>query len=831
MSNIKKDINEIQKFNMMTYMSSVMEERAIADIRDGLKPVQRYIIWYMINKGIVSSKPHVKSAAVVGAVIGEYSPHGDATTFEALSRLTQKFSLNVPLLNPHGSFGSINGDAPASMRYNEIRLDKFTEKCTELINKNSIDFVPNYDNTKIEPISLPMPICLLLINGSYGIACGFAQSVPPHNLIDVCNLTKELIDNSNLSDSEVANKIKPDFPTGGIICNSDDITKAYIEGKGSFKLRGKAEIKENKNGTSDIIITNIPFQVTIGPRMTATASKDGGLINSIVKKIKDGTIEGINDIQDYSSGMKINIIIKIKKGVNPEIVLNKLYKYTLLETTQNINLICNNNKIFNNYSIKRIITEFISYRINCIRRSIIFDIDKYNKRSHIIDGLIVALNDIDNVIKIIKTSNNKDECKMSLKNKYNLTDIQIDYVLSTKLSSLMKLEINKLKQEKIDIENNLKELKNNLKDENIKKRIKEEQDWFIKNYGRERLTKLENLNTNIEIEDIIENEPTTVLIDNNNYIKRVNNNFKVQKRNTKGINFDNNIRDIFNTNTKDHLLCFTNKGRVYDIKVHNIKESNNLNSKGYKIENLIKLRPDEIVKNILCINNDDFNNKNSQLVFLTKKGYIKRTNLEYFNNINSSGIIALSMKEDELISANYVVESNNKNIINDIILCTKKGQVVRYVLNDIPNLKRDTMGSIAIKLAEDDCCIGFDIIKDINDLVFFGTKMGLGKTVKVTDMVEKKDSNTKKLVTINDGFPILKRSANIKGRLGIKLNNNDEVISIKIVNKEVKSFIIITNNKFVNIESDDIINNPIKRPTMGRKLLNLDDNDFVKIIR
>jgi DNA gyrase subunit A len=824
---ININLTDLQEDYMIKYMRSVLEDRAIADVRDGMKPIQRYCVWDEYNNGCLPDKPHVKCAMTVGSVIGKWSPHGDASAYGALTRLAQNFSINIPIIDGHGNMGSINGDCPGAYRYCESRLSKYGLSLCDDINNNAVDFVPNYSNMFQEPTVLPAKVCNLLIQGSLGIASGFVSSIPPHNINDVCNATIKLVKEPDTDENYFARTLKPDFPTGGIICNTSEIQNAYKTGKGNIKIRSHVEIKTHKNGSSSIIIKDIPYLVTIGPRIVpgASSNDDGGLINSIVNKIKDSTIDGISDIQDHSTGMDINIEIKIKKDYDPNVILAQLYKYTKMEFSYKIQLVCLNDKKYSYYSIKKILEEFIEFRKKTIKRVVVYNINKLKRRIHIIDGLIMALNVIDDVIKIIKKSKDKNIARDSLKKKLpKLTLFQIDAILDMKLSSLTNLEINKLVDEKNEKENKVKELIEDLKEENICKRIIDEQNEYKKKYGYPLRTEYQDIDTNITTEDIIEKEDCVLVLTNDNYIKRLSaDKFKTQKRNTQGNNITNSVKDIFSTNTKDHLLCFTNLGRVFDIKVYNINEGS-IKSKGMRIP--LNLKPDEKVIKFLCLSDEKISDPNSYLMFVTKNGLGKRTSLEEFKNINKAGIIAIDLKEnDKIVFVGYI--DNNKDI-QDIIIATENGLTVRYDKEQFKPIGRTTQGNVVMKLLDDDHIASACIIDDENDKIFFITQNGLGKTTLVTDNVKKKDPNTKKEVIINDGFPRLKRSATIKGRIGITLKNDKLVEIIPIHNNDdIKDIIITTKQKVLTISTEEFLE-PLKRATMGKKLINIkDENDFI----
>ena len=825
MAEINIDLTEIQEDYMLKYMVSVLEERAIPDLRDGCKPVQRYVVWDNYDSGYFPNKPFVKCGMVVGSIIGKYNPHGDAAAYDALVRTSQEWVNNIPLIDFHGNNANIQGDSAAHYRYTEERLSKYGLSMCDEILKNAVDFVPNYTNTLSEPSVLPAKVCNLLINGSLGIASGFVSSIPPHNPNDVCDMTIKLIKDPDTSLDYVAKNLRPDFPTGGIICNTSEITNAYKTCKGVIKIRGEVDVEQKKNGSSVIIIKSIPYLLTVGPRITSTSKNpDGGLVNSIVEKIKDGTIEGITDIQDHSK-KELDIKIMVKKDYDPNIILQKLYKYTKLEGIYKVQLVCLNNKHYDFVNIKDILMQWIEFRRTTISRIIVFDINKLKRRIHVLDGLIMSMDSMDDIIKIIRNSADQEVSRQKIKKLIpKLTDVQVQAILDMKLHQLSKLEVNKLTDERKDKENQVKDLMINLKPENINARIIDEQEQFKKNYGIPRKTTLSDINTNITEEDIIEDEDCVLVLTKDGYGKRVSpDKFKTQNRNTQGNNVgDKTVREIFSTNTKDHLLCFTTAGRVLDIKVYKIPETN-IKNKGMKLP--LNLKDGERVIKYLCLSDEQINDPNSYLMFFTKNGLGKKTSLSEFNNINSGGLIAISLKpEDRIIFVGFI---DGKEKMQDLILATRKGLVVRYDHNEFKPMGRTTQGMTAIKLSEKDFVKSACIISNENDKIFFVTKKGLGKTTLVTDMVEKKDCNSSKMVTINDGFPRLKRSSNIKGRIGITLKNDALVGIYTIHGDEVNDLIITTHTKVLTISTKEFLE-PLKRSTQGKRLIQIkDENDYI----
>lgn len=816
MSLIKKDVTKVLSENQLNYFLSIIFDRAVADLSDGLKPVQRRILYIANELNLNSNKPHKKSASLVGKVMGDLHPHGDASIYDAEIRMTQDWINMIPLLDGHGNFGNISGDDPAAMRYTEIRLSKAAEDLIlKDINKNAVDEIPNFDNTHTEPELLPASFCNLLVNGGYGIAGGFMQSIPTHNIKDICEMTIKVIENPDITVQEIASDLVPDLPTGGIFCSKKDIENAYITGRGSVKLRAKATHVVPKKGREYLTISEIPYM-----------TNSSNVILSIVSAVKEGKIENknITDIEDHSSGDNLDIRVFLAKDADPEVVLNQLYKFTSMEVTLKLIYVCKNKNKLKVYNIKEIFTEWIEFRRNTLRRIFIYDITKLKQRDHIIDGLVIALANIDEVIAIIKKSKSVEDARTTLKTKYDLTDLQTKSIVDMRLSSLTNLEVTKLKDEKKAINEEIVERMNNLDKDNIDKIIINEQKGIINKYSTPRKTDVQEISTNITTEDIIPNEDALVVITQGNYIKRVKTELKEQKRGGKGINIgENNITEIFSASTKDHLLCFTNLGRVFDIKVWELKAFN-LKAKGLKIESYMNLKDNEVVTNILCISNQQMDDRDSYLVFLTKNGYVKKSKLDLFKNIRNTGLIAIMLRNnDELACVKYIDCSKE---MQDLLISTKNGLVVRYEHNEIEERGRDTIGVIAINLTDGDSIADMTLIDNNEQFVFFATKNGLGKIVKVHDMVVKKDPNTKEETDINDGFPRQKRSSNSKGRIGIKLKEDDNLVSIATIDDANQQLMILTKKKMMLISSGEF-RKPVKRPTFGMKLINLDEDDEV----
>jgi len=819
MSNIiERSVVDVSREKMLQYFKSIIFDRAISDIRDGLKPVHRCIVYDAYESGFLHNKPHVKCAKVVGNVIATKHPHGDASVYGALIRMSQPFSNNNTLIDFHGNNGNIDGSEAAAMRYTECRLSKFAyNNLLDEIKNNAVDFIPNFDNSSEIPTVLPAKLPILLVNGSFGIAGGFSQSVLPHNIKDVVDITIKLLNDPTISVEKVAESLIPDFPTGGIICSKNSIIKAYISGSGSVKIRATTEINGN-----EITIKDIPY-------MTNTAD----IIKSISDKVKDGTIEGISDVKDYTNKRDVNIKIQLKKGYDPSVILNQLYKFTQMEATCIISLVCKNGNDFRVYNIKDIITEFIEFRKKTITRTIHDNYEKCNHNLHIQKGLEIALSDIDTVINIIKKSKNRPEALTKLKTKFKLTDIQCNAILDMRLVNLTNLEIENVRKTIEELIEKLNVLRESLKPESINFRIETELKEIGDKYGYPRRTTVSEIDSEINLEDIIIEEENMVILTSNNYIKRVSGEINTQRRNTKGSSIsnsqDNVISDIFVTSNKDHLLCFTNTGRVYDIRVYEIDKYDSIKAKGRRVDSYLPLVEGEYITNIICIPNDKMLDRDSGLVFITKKGFIKKTRMEFFSNIRSTGIISILLKNGDELAAVKYIDTSKKNEMQDVLLCTKNGLAVRYEHTQLPDLKRDTYGNTAISLSDDDEVIGLNIISNEDQMVFFTTKNGFGKLTKIADPTTKKvkdDNGNQVEVLRDDGFPRLKRSSNIKGRIGIDLKKNDEVVSITTIDSLDDDIIMVSNKKILAIKAKEL-NKPIKRVTYGVHVIVLEDEDYV----
>lgn len=711
---IEVDLEKQMRSAYLEYSMSVIVSRALPDVRDGLKPVHRRILYGMEGLGLDPNKPTRKSARVVGEVMGKFHPHGDSAIYDALVRLAQDFSTRYPLASGQGNFGSIDGDDAAAMRYTEVKMSKIAKEMLIDINKDTVDFMPNFDEEEKEPTVLPSRFPNLLVNGSNGIAVGMATNMAPHNLGDSIDACIAYMKNPEISIKELAEIIKgPDFPTGAQILGKAGIKKAYKTGRGKLKLRAVAKIEPFKKNRERIIVTEIPYQVN-----------KANLIKKIAEYVKDKKLEGISDIRDESDRKGMRIVIEVKRDANANIVLNNLYKQTQLETTFgiiNLALVDGVPKILD---LKELIKYYIEHQKNVVRRRTRFDLDKAQKRKHIVEGLIIAIDNIDEIIKIIRSSYDNDQIKKIFNKRFGLTDPQSQAILDMQLKRLSGLEIEKLQAEDKELAEKIEYFTSILNDEEKLIGVIEEEILEIKEkFADDRRTKIVPDEGEFDIEELIEKEDVLISLTHDGYIKRLPiNTYKVQNRGGKGISAGNTkendfIQKILTTNTHESLLCFTNLGRVYSLKCYEIPEASR-QSRGQAIINIISLATNEKITDIMELSELS---DNSQLVFQTEKGKIKKTDAQLFTNIQRNGIIAISLEDDDrLVSIRQIDHPC------DIIVTTQKGMAIKFASSDIRSMGRNAQGVRAIRLGDDDKVVSMNIVEDEVYLVVV-TANGFGK--------------------------------------------------------------------------------------------------------
>ena len=705
--------DELEK-SFIAYAMAVNVSRAIPDVRDGLKPVHRRILFSMGELNVFNDKPYKKCARIVGDVMGKYHPHGDSAIYDALVRLAQDFTINAPLIDGHGNFGSVDGDSPAAMRYTEARLSKISNEMLRDIDKNTVDFYPNFDETLQQPRVLPARFPNLLVNGSDGIAVGMATNVPPHNLAEVCDGCIAVIDNPEIEIDDLIKYIPaPDFPTRGLILGRSGIKQAYKTGKGSFLIRGRAEIEEYGNGRQRIVITEIPYQVN-----------KAKLIIQIADLVKQKRIDGISDIKEESDREGMRIVVEVKRDANAQVVLNSLYKHTQLQISFGVimlALVKDTPKVLN---LKEVITNYIDFQKEVIVRRTQFDLDKAMQKAHILEGLVIALANIDEVIKVIKRSDDKEDAINQLTEKFVLSEKQAQAILDMRLQRLTGLEVEKVKQELEATHNLIVELTGILNDEQKVLDIIKADLTEIKNrYGVPRKSEISLDYGDIDVADLIEKETVVVSLTHDGYIKRMPiSEYKSQHRGGVGViahktKEEDFVENIYVTSTHDSLLCFSNFGRVYTLMGYEIPEAQK-QSKGRAFVNLLQLSSEERITAIIPVTEEQ---TTGYLTMATRNGLIKKTDISEFERINKNGKIAIKLNDDDqLISVHYTTGND------DIIMASSTGKCIRFNESNVRKMGRDTMGVKSMKLSPDDYIVDMSVVLENHDMLTV-SEYGYGK--------------------------------------------------------------------------------------------------------
>lgn len=770
MSNINnRYIEDEMKESYLDYSMSVIVSRALPDVRDGMKPVHRRILFAMNELGMTFDKPYKKSARIVGEVLGKYHPHGDSAVYGTMVRMAQDFNYRYPLVAGHGNFGSIDGDSAAAMRYTEAKMAKISNELMEDIDKNTIDFRKNFDDSLDEPVVLPAKLPNLLINGATGIAVGMATNIPPHNLGEVIDGTLALIDDKDLEIEDLMQYIKgPDFPTGGIIDGKKGIRDAYLTGRGKVRVRGKVETEELKNGKINIIIKEIPFQLN-----------KSTLIERIAGLVKDKKVTGITDLRDESDRHGIRIVIELKKGEEPELILNKLYKYTELRTTFGVIMLALVNNAPKVLNLKEILEEYIKHRFEVITRRAKFNLEKAEKRAHILEGFIIALNNIDRIIELVREASDGNTAREVLIEKYAFTDVQARAILDMKLQRLTGMEREKIDKEYSELEAYITELNAILADENrIYEIMKKELIELKDKYDDDRRTSIEDSRLEIRPEDLIKDEKVILTFTRKGYVKRMElDKYKSQRRGGKGVASQNTIEDDFVESidiAKNHdtLMVFTDKGKVYNLKVYEIPETSR-HSRGRLMSNIINMNENENISSIIRIR--DFSPK-KEVIFVTKNGLVKKTNLSEYKNINSAGLKAIKLKkDDDIIHVGLI----NKPEEEEILIATKNGYAIRFACRDVRPTGRDTMGVKGVTLRNKDSVVSALLIKDadVGEILAI-TENGYGKRSKI------------------DEYPLQNRNG--KGVINLRCNKKTgDVVSVLYVQDEADELMAITTSGVV----------------------------------
>ncbi|MBI2625404.1 MAG: DNA gyrase subunit A [Candidatus Nealsonbacteria bacterium] len=729
-----REIVEEMKASYIDYAMSVIVSRALPDVRDGLKPVHRRILYAMYEDGLGSSAKFRKSATVVGSTLGRYHPHGDIAVYDSMARMAQYFSLRYPLIQGQGNFGSIDGDPPAAMRYTESRMSKIGEMMLKDIERNTVDFIDNYDGTRKEPTVLPSPFPQLLLNGSLGIAVGMATNIPPHNLTEVIDASIFLIDNPKADTEELFKFIKgPDFPTGGSIYSQKEIIEAYSQGRGPILTRGKAEILEKEEtGRQQIIISEIPFQV-----------QKSTLIEQFANLVKEKKVEGVKDIRDESDKEGMRIVIELNREALPQKVLNQLYKFSELQKTFHLNMLALVEGIQpRTLSLSDLLGYYLEHRKEVVYRRTKYDLDRAKEKEHILEGLAKCLSKIDAVIQTIKRSENRDDAKKNLMKRFKLTEIQANAILETKLSALAKLERKKIEDELKEIRSSIKEWMAILKSpQRVKEVVKKELKELKESFGDERKTKVyaQKLGE-ISEEELIPKEETIITLTKGGYVKRINPSlYKKQKRGGKGMVGMKTVGEdiveyLLLTQTHDQLLFFTDSGKVFKMLAYEVPEGTRV-AKGRGLLNFLELSPQDKILSLMARGKEDSDLGIKYLVMVTKDGIIKKTDFQEFENVRKSGLIAITLKKGDLLRK--VQKTTGED---EIIIITKKGQSIKFKEKDIRSMGRPAAGIRGIRLRKGDEVVGMEIIgkpqaadrKSQNYLLVI-TENGYGKRTDVEE--------------------------------------------------------------------------------------------------
>lgn len=792
---VEVKIDDSIKESYLDYSMSVIVGRALPDAKDGLKPVHRRILYAMNELSLSPRRPYKKSARIVGDVIGKYHPHGDIAVYDALVRMAQDFSMRLELVDGQGNFGSIDGDGAAAMRYTEARMTSASEEMLRDIDKDTVEFVPNYDNTLSEPDVLPSRIPNLLVNGSSGIAVGMATSIPPHRIDEIIDALIFVIDNNPQDVEPVLELVQgPDFPTGGIIYGKAGILEAYRTGRGRIRVRAKVHIEKTK--TKDVIVIDeVPYQVN-----------KAKLVEQISELAKEKIIEGIAEVRDESDREGIRVVIELKRDAMSEIVLNHLFKSTTMESTFGIILLAINNKEPKIFNLLELLQIFIAHRKTIIIRRSIFELEKAKARAHILEGLIIALDNIDEIIRIIRASKDAEEAKNALVEKFSLSELQAKAILEMRLQRLTGLERDKINAEYAELQEQIAYLESILKsEEKLKGIVKDELLEIKEKFSSKRKTQIEEDYDSIDIEDLIPNEKVVVTMSHRGYVKRVLlKTYEKQNRGGKGkisgnTHEDDFIESFFVANTHDTIMFVTNKGQLYWLKVYKIPEAGRT-AIGKAVVNLINLSPDE--KIMATITTTDFNDDKS-LVFFTKNGIVKRTNLKEYSNIRSVGVRAINLDEnDELVTAHIVGSS-----VKELFIATQQGMCIRFGIDELREIGRVSRGVTGIKFkASEDCVIAATTITSDTDKLLTVSEQGIGKQ------------------TLAGEYRLQSRAG--KGVIVMKLTpKTGKLVSVVNINDENMDLMVLTSSgKMIRVDTEAI--REAGRNTSGVKIVNV-GNDKV----
>lgn len=790
------DLSKEMRKSFLDYAMSVIVSRALPDVRDGMKPVHRRILFGMNELGVYADKAYKKSARIVGEVMGKYHPHGDSAIYDSMVRMAQDFSYRYPLVDGHGNFGSIDGDGAAAMRYTEARMSKIAMEMLRDINKDTVKFIDNYDGSEREPEVLPCKFPNILVNGATGIAVGMATNIPPHNMGEVIDGILALIKNPDISIEGLMNYIKgPDFPTGGCIMGLSQVRKAYMTGNGTIIVRAKHEVRDMDNGKQEIIVTEIPYQVN-----------KSRLIERIAETVKNKLIDGITDLRDESNREGIKIVIELRRDANANVILNNLYKHTQMQITYGINMLALVRGVPKVLNLKEVLQHYLEHQIDVITRRTKYDLEKAEARAHILEGLVIALNNIDEVIQLIKKSKTTDDATIGLMKTFNLTEIQAKAILDMKLQRLTALEIDKIKEELVELRKFIQECKEILKSHERKLQIIVSELKDIRDrFSDERLTEI-NLTDelNIEDEDLIPVEDVIITITSKGYVKRMSvDAYKVQNRGGKGVigakmADDDIIERVLYASSHDTLLFFSNFGKIYKLRAFQIPYSSRM-SKGLPIVNLLNFEENE--KYTAVLNVEPNIDKDGFILFATRQGIIKKTEISAFKNIRTNGIIALILNEgDELFDV--AITDGEK----DIILGTSNGKAIRFSESDIRPMGRISAGVRGIKVEDNEMVVGMAVVNTDADEIIIVTEKGYGKRTNVDDF-----------------------RVQIRGGKGVKALNmtekNGKLVALTTVRGDEDLIVITDKGMIIRTHLDQILT--IGRDTQGVRLIMLNEGQSV----
>ena len=789
---IDVDLNKEMRKSFLDYSMSVIVSRALPDVRDGLKPVHRRILYTMYERNLTPDKPYHKCAATVGAVLGDYHPHGDMSVYDAMVRLAQSFSMRYMLIDGHGNFGSVDGDPPAAYRYTESRMSKMAMSMLTDIEKETVDYMPNYDDSRKEPVVLPSRFPNLLVNGSTGIAVGMATNIPPHNLREVIDGMCCLIDNPDAGLEELMEHIKgPDFPTAGIVMGRSGIRAAYGTGRGKIIVRARAEIQETKNGRFSIVVSELPYQVN-----------KARLIENIAELVKEKRIEGISDINDYTSREGMHMVVDLKRDANPQVVLNQLYTFTQMQTTFGVIMLALVNGEPRVLTLKEVLRNYIDFQCEVVVRMTRYDLRKAQERAHILEGLLIALDFIDEVIEILRSSKDQPEGRERLMQRFGLDEPQAQAIVQMRLGQLTGLERHKIEEEMAQLKEKIAEYMEILSSETrVLEIVKEEALVLRDKYGDDRRTEIANISGEVDIEDLIPEETCVFTMTTLGYIKRQPvDTYRIQKRGGRGVigmarREEDVAETMFTCSTHDYVMFFTSDGRTYRLKGYEIPEGSRT-SKGMNIVNLLPITPDVKVNAMIRV--PEFS-EGQYLCMVTRKGIIKRTELEAYRNVRKNGVIAISLDENDELAWVHLTSGED-----DLLVATRKGMSIRFHETDARPLGRTARGVKAIELSESDEVVGMAVLKE-DGTVLTVSETGYGRRSEVTD------------------YRLQSRAG--KGTINYHTEKYGDVAAVRLIREEEDVILISSDGIIIRIPTDEI--RLCARPSKGVRVMRVNEGEKV----